>query len=180
MIDELLKFFVLFFVVVEPISLVPLFAALTEGADEAFRRRMALKAVLIPVNDYDKSAALKLGRDFHRMGFKLFATAGTAAALKRVDLPVTAVSKAGEGGSGPNTVDLIKSGEIGLVINTPLGERAYEDQTAMRSAAIQFKVPLISTLSAAQAAVNGIRALREKELSVRSLQVHHRIHPPGS
>jgi carbamoyl-phosphate synthase large subunit len=137
-------------------------------------------AVLITVNDYDKSAALKLGRDFHRMGFKLFATAGTAAALKRVDLPVTAVSKAGEGGSGPNTVDLIKSGEIGLVINTPLGERAYEDQTAMRSAAIQFKVPLISTLSAAQAAVNGIRALREKELSVRSLQVHHRIHPPGS
>jgi carbamoyl-phosphate synthase large subunit len=95
--------------------------------------------------------------------------------LKRVDLPVTAVPKAGEGGA--DTVTLIKSGAIGLVINTPLGERAYADQAAMRAAAIQFKVPLISTLSAAQAAVNGIRALREKELSVRSLQVHHKKPP---
>jgi carbamoyl-phosphate synthase large subunit len=133
-------------------------------------------AVLITVNDYDKSAALKLGRDLHRMGFKLYATEGTADALQRVNLPVTAVPKAGEGeedSGSPDTVALIKSGEIGLVINTPLGERAYADQAAMRAAAIQFKVPLISTLSAAQAAVNGIRALREKELSVRSLQVHH-------
>jgi carbamoyl-phosphate synthase large subunit len=135
-------------------------------------------AVLITVNDYDKSAALKLGRDFHRMGFELYATEGTAEALNRVDLPVTAVPKAGQGSTDSrDTVALISSGEFGLVINTPLGEKAYEDQAAMRSAAIQFKVPLISTLSAAQAAVNGIRALREKELSVRSLQVHHKKPP---
>jgi carbamoyl-phosphate synthase large subunit len=128
-------------------------------------------AVLITVNDYDKSAALKLGRDFNRMGFELYATAGTAAALKRVNLPVTAVPKAGE--SGQTTVDLIKSGKVHLIINTPLGERAYEDQAAMRRAAIQFKVPLISTLTAAQAAVNGIHALRERVLTVRSLQHHY-------
>jgi carbamoyl-phosphate synthase large subunit len=128
-------------------------------------------AVLITVNDYDKSAALKIGRDLHHMGFKLYATEGTAEALKRVGLPVTAVPKAGQ--PGPNTVSLIKNGEIGLIINTPLGQQAYADQSAMRAAAIQYKIPLISTLSAAQAAVNGIRALREKELTVRSLQRHH-------
>jgi len=54
-----------------------------------------------------------------------------------------------------------------------IGRRAHADQTALRAAAIRYDVPLISTLTAAQAAVNGIRALREKELSVRSLQEHH-------
>jgi carbamoyl-phosphate synthase large subunit len=64
--------------------------------------------------------------------------------------------------------------DIALNIKTPLGGQAYEDQAAMRGAAIQFKVPLISTLTAAQAAVNGIRALREKELTVRSFQTDHK------
>jgi carbamoyl-phosphate synthase large subunit len=131
----------------------------------------ATGSVLITVNDFDKSAALKIGRDLHRMGFELYATEGTAAALARVGLPVTAVPKASQ--PGPNTVDLITSGEIDLIVNTPLGQQAHADQTAMRAAAIGHQVPLISTLSAAQAAVNGIRALREKELAVRSLQRHH-------
>ena len=129
-------------------------------------------AVLLTVNDYDKSAALKIGRDLARMGFELYATAGTAAALARVGLPATVTPKAGE--PGQNTVALISSGTVDLVINTPLGGRAYADQAAMRAAAIRHDVPLISTLSAAQAAVNGIRALREHDLSVRSLQAHHR------
>jgi carbamoyl-phosphate synthase large subunit len=76
---------------------------------------------------------------------------------------------------GQTTVDLIASGTVNLIINTPLGQQAHADQTAMRSAAIQHDVLLISTLSAAQAAVNGIRALRRKELQVRSLQAHHGV-----
>jgi carbamoyl-phosphate synthase large subunit len=128
-------------------------------------------AVLITVNDFDKSAAIKLGRDLHRLGFALYATAGTAAALQKVGLPVTTVAKASE--PGLTTVRLIKEGMVGLVLNTPLGQRAYADQAAMYQAAIQHNVPLITTLSAAQAAVNGIQALRKKELTVRSLQTHH-------
>jgi carbamoyl-phosphate synthase large subunit len=128
-------------------------------------------AVLITVNDFDKSAAMKLGRDLHRLGFELYATAGTAVALQKVGLPVTPVAKASE--PGLTTVRLIKEGMVGLVLNTPLGQRAYADQAAMYQAAIQHNVPLITTLSAAQAAVNGIQALREKELTVRSLQKHH-------
>jgi carbamoyl-phosphate synthase large subunit len=128
-------------------------------------------AVLITVNDFDKSAAMKLGRDLHRLGFELYATAGTAVALQKAGLPVTPVAKASE--PGLTTVRLIKEGLVGLVLNTPLGQRAYADQAAMYQAAIQHNVPLITTLSAAQAAVNGIKALREKELQVRSLQQHH-------
>ncbi|NJN53735.1 MAG: hypothetical protein HC804_02625 [Anaerolineae bacterium] len=70
-------------------------------------------------------------------------------------------------------MDVIKNGEIHLLINTPLGQQAYADQSAMYAAAIRHNVPLITTLSAAQAAVSGIRALREKDLQVRSLQMHH-------
>jgi carbamoyl-phosphate synthase large subunit len=114
---------------------------------------------------------MKLGRDLHRLGFELYATAGTAVALEKAGLPVTSVAKASE--PGLTTVRLIKEKMVGLVLNTPLGQRAYADQAAMYQAAIQHNVPLITTLSAAQAAVNGIKALREKELQVRSLQQHH-------
>lgn len=69
---------------------------------------------------------------------------------------------------------MVEAGELQLIINTPLGQRAYDDSGAMRVAAIRHNIPLLTTLSAAQAAVNGIRALRQKELKVRSLQAHHR------
>jgi carbamoyl-phosphate synthase large subunit len=131
-------------------------------------------AVLLTVNDFDKSAAIKIARDLHRMGFDLYATQGTAAALERAGLPVTAVPKASQ--PGRNTVELISSGAIALVINTPLGQQARADQTALLAAAVRHKVPLTSTLSAGQAAVSGIRALRETQLRVRSLQHHHGPH----
>jgi carbamoyl-phosphate synthase large subunit len=129
-------------------------------------------AVLLTVNQFDHGTVLKIGRDLHRMGFELYATEGTAVALEKVNLPVIHVLKASE---SPNkdTVDLIASGTVSLVINTPLGQQAHEDQVAMRAAAIRHNVPLITTMSAAQAAVNGIRALRQKELKVRSLQKHY-------
>lgn len=128
-------------------------------------------AVLITVNDFDKSTALKIARDLHRMGFELYVTTGTAAALQRVNLPVTMVKKAAE--RGLNTVQLIASGMVQLVINTPLGQQAHQDPAAMQSTAIQHNVFLITTISAAQAAVSGIKALQKKDLRVRSLQQHH-------
>ncbi len=128
-------------------------------------------AVLITVNEFDKSAAIKLGRDLHRMGFSLFATEGTAESLRRVDVPVTTAPKAGR--DGRTTVNLIEEGAVDLIINTPLGRRAYDDQSAMYAAAVRHKVPLLTTMSAAQAAVAGIRALRGWELKVRGLQAHH-------
>ena len=80
-------------------------------------------SVLLTVNHFDQGAVLKIGRDLHRLGFRLYATEGTAAALERVGLPVTTAPKASEPGTN-NTVELISGGQIDLVINTPLGQQA--------------------------------------------------------
>ena len=127
--------------------------------------------VLITVNDFDKAAALKIARDLHALGFNLFATNGTAALFQHAGLPVTIVPKVSEGGH--HIASMVEAGELQLILNTPLGQRAHDDSGAMRAAAIRHNIPLLTTLSAAQAAVNGIRALRQKELKVRSLQMHH-------
>jgi carbamoyl-phosphate synthase large subunit len=128
--------------------------------------------VFLSVNDFDKSAALKLARDLARMGFRLVATRGTAAFCARAGLDVTPVNKVSEG--SPHAVDLIRAGEIALMINTPLGSVAHDDGMRLRTAAVRYGVPLLTTLSAAQAAINGIQALKTRELRVRSLQAHHR------
>ena len=137
--------------------------------------------VLITVNDYDKGAALKLARDFGRMGFDLYATAGTAALIQRVGLPVDVLSKAATaeashrspGNGAYTTLDAMRDGKIGLIINTPLGPHSRADGQRIRTLATRMEIPLITTLSAAQAAVSGIRAMMAAELSVRSLQAHY-------
>jgi carbamoyl-phosphate synthase large subunit len=127
--------------------------------------------VLISVNDFDKGSALKIARDFYRLGFRLLATRGTAAFLSGAGLPVQAVNKVSEG--SPHVVDYIRRGEVDLIINTPLGRDAHDDGVLIRQTAVRQGVPLLTTLSAAAAAVQGIRALRERELKVRSLQEHY-------
>ncbi len=128
-------------------------------------------AVLITVNDFDKAAVVKIARDLHRLGFRLYATRGTADWLARVGLPVTPVKKVSEG--HPNIQDMVENGELQLIINTPLGARAHDDSRTMRTAAVLHNVPLMTTLSAAAAAVNGIAALKKAELTVRSLQDYY-------
>ncbi|HLV34484.1 MAG TPA: carbamoyl phosphate synthase large subunit, partial [Spirillospora sp.] len=128
-------------------------------------------AVLITVNDFDKGAAMKIARDLHNLGFRLLATQGTARALELIGLPVQVINKVSEG--APHILDALRSGAIDLIINTPHGKQAHVDGAVMRSAAYQYGVPILTTLSAAMAAVQGIRALKDKPLSVRSLQVHH-------
>ena len=127
-------------------------------------------AVLVSVNDFDKGAALKIARDLHRMGFQIYATEGTVAYLSRTGVPALRVNKVAEG--SPHVVDLIRSGQVHLVLNTPLGPRALTDGMRIRQAATVMDVPLLTTLSAAAAAVAAIRALREKDLRYRSMQVH--------
>jgi carbamoyl-phosphate synthase large subunit len=127
-------------------------------------------AALISVNNYDKSAGLKVARDLHRMGFKLYATAGTADFFSKVGLPVEALRKIGDGSTA--IVDLIKNGNVQLIVNTPLGTHAHSDGAEIRAAAIAMNIPLLTTLSAAMAAVAAIQALNKKELRYRSLQSH--------
>ena len=91
-------------------------------------------------------------------------------AARRTGLPVNVVEKAQDGST--QIVDLIRAGEIQLVLNTPLGPRAHSDGAAIRSVAIAMNVPLLTTLSAAMAAVSAIQAMTKKELKYRSLQSH--------
>ncbi|HCK66843.1 MAG TPA: carbamoyl phosphate synthase large subunit [Anaerolineae bacterium] len=127
-------------------------------------------AVLITVNDYDKSAGLKFARDMHRLGFKLYATPGTAYMIDKANIPVEVVEKAQDGST--QIVDLIRAGKIHLILNTPLGPHAHTDGNEIRKAAIAMNVPLLTTLSAATAAASAIQAMRKKELKYRSLQSH--------
>ena len=127
-------------------------------------------SVLISVNDFDKGAALKIARDLKRMGFHLIATPGTADTLRRAGLQVQTVNKVTQG--SPHVVDLIRSGQVNLILNTPLGPRAQTDGLQIRQAATTMDVPLLTTLSAAAAAVAAIRALRERDFRYRSLQAH--------
>jgi carbamoyl-phosphate synthase large subunit len=126
---------------------------------------------LISINDFDKSAALKLARDLQRLGFSLLATSGTAEFFRRTGLEVGTVNKVSEG--SPHVVDLISQGAVDLIINTPYGKTAYSDGSLIRTAAVRHGVLMLTTLSAAQAAVNSIQALRDRQLKVRSLQRHH-------
>jgi carbamoyl-phosphate synthase large subunit len=127
-------------------------------------------AVLITVNDYDKSSGLKFARDMSRLGFKLYATPGTADMCTKAGMEVSVVEKAQDGST--QIVDLIRAGGIQLVLNTPLGPHAHTDGVEIRKAAIAMNVPLLTTLSAAMAAVAAIQALGKKELKYRSLQSH--------
>jgi carbamoyl-phosphate synthase large subunit len=110
----------------------------------------------ISVNDSDKGQAGVLARKLARLGFRLTATVGTAARLKEVGLDVQPVFKVNEG--RPNIVDMIKQGEIALVINTPLGRASHFDEQAIRRAALQHNVPCVTTMTGAQALVEAITA----------------------
>jgi carbamoyl-phosphate synthase large subunit len=124
------------------------------------------------VNDADKGTAVLLARKLSRLGFELIATLGTAARLREVGLTVDSVFKVNEG--RPNIVDHIKSGEISLVINTPLGRVSRFDEQAIRRAALQYNVPCVTTMTGAQALVEAIAAADASAMpSVHSLQELH-------
>lgn len=131
-------------------------------------------AVFITVNNNDKAEAAALARGFHQLGFRLIATRGTAEAIRGLspDVPCADINKVNEG--RPNAVDAIKNGEIRLVVNTPYGRASFYDDAAIRRAALRHNVPFITTLSGASAALEGICALRDGTMSVKSLQEWHK------
>jgi carbamoyl-phosphate synthase large subunit len=127
--------------------------------------------VLISVSDPDKKEALDVAREFVRLGFKLRATEGTQQYLVNGGVECETILKMQAG--RPNIVDAIKNGEIQLVINTPIGKRGTHDDSYIRKTAIKHKIPYVTSMAAARAAVKGIAAYREKEVGVVSLQRHH-------
>ncbi|HEX2217358.1 MAG TPA: carbamoyl-phosphate synthase large subunit [Gemmatimonadales bacterium] len=127
--------------------------------------------VFLTVNDHDKANLVPIARRFHGLGFRLFATDGTARYLRARGIPAERVLKVHEG--RPNAIDLMVSDRIQLLINTPLGKLTQQDDYAIRRAALQHRVPYTTTLSAASAACDAIIALKSRAGEVRSLQEWH-------
>ncbi len=124
--------------------------------------------VFISVNDSDKIKVIPIARDFQELGFEIVATSGTKNLLIENGISVDSIFKVGEG--RPNVVDAIKNGEIQLVLNTPLGAQSRYDEYEIGRSAIRYKVSIITTISGAQAAVRGIRNIKNKSINYRSLQ----------
>ncbi|MGC9453245.1 MAG: carbamoyl-phosphate synthase large subunit, partial [Phycisphaerae bacterium] len=128
--------------------------------------------VFVSVRNQDKRKIVSIARKLADMGFNLLATHGTAEVLRRNDIPVEALPKLQEG--RPNIVDYIKDRRVQLIINTPSGKMTRQHERQIRSHAILYCVPLITTIAGADASVNGIEYLkRHPGVTVKSLQEYH-------
>ncbi len=127
--------------------------------------------VFLSVSDADKEAVVPVAKRFAEMGFELVATGGTATVLEKAGLKVRRVFKLAEG--RPNTLDLLKNREIHLVINTPAGQTPRADEVKIRTTAVYTGTPIMTTISGARAAAQGIAALRKGGYGVKTLQEYH-------
>ena len=150
------------------------------GFGEAYGKAMEGAGLKLPmsgkafisVTNSDKGQAVILARRLNKLGFDLVATYGTSKRLHEVGLECESVFKVNEG--RPNIADLIRQGDIALIINTPLGKTSHYDEKAIRKAALQFNVPCVTTITGAEALVEAIATKKnEKHVTVRSLQEIH-------
>ncbi len=128
--------------------------------------------VFISVKHTDKEKVIDIARQFHELGFQIVATRGTASALEASGIPARPVLKVSEG--RPNISDAIRNNEIQLIVNTPSGKGPLLDEAKIRSLAVSYSIPCITTLSAARAAIQGAQAIKQgKPLEVKALQDYH-------
>jgi len=138
-------------------------------AELAASQRIPLEGtVFISMNDRDKAAVVPVAQALADLGFKLVATSGTRTTLQSHGLEVDLVLKLHEG--RPNVDDWIKNNQIQLIINTPIGGTAQEDDREIRRAALAYKVPIITTIAGAKATASAIRSLQEQPLGVKAIQ----------
>jgi carbamoyl-phosphate synthase large subunit len=127
----------------------------------------------LSVRDADKPAVVRVADSLARLGFKLIATSGTADTLDGAGIPVERVRKVTEAGSGATVVDLIRRGRCNLVVNTPQGSGARTDGYLIREAALVARVPCVTTLSGAAAAVHAIANARSEESVSLQERIEH-------
>jgi carbamoyl-phosphate synthase large subunit len=133
--------------------------------------------VVVTVNDNDKPTVTPIVRRFHELGFTIRATGGTARYLRARGVPADPIFKVGEG--RPDIADGIISGEVQLLINTPLGKKSQYDDYTMRRTAIAYRIPYCTTMSAASAAADAVIALTRRRREVRTLQERFAGAQPG-
>ncbi|MBO8230199.1 carbamoyl phosphate synthase large subunit [Prochlorococcus marinus str. MU1404] len=125
----------------------------------------------LSTNDLDKNNLEEIAKELLILGFKLIATKGTASYLVDLGIQVEEVLKVHEG--RPNIEDLIRSGLVQLIINTPIGSQALHDDAYLRRAALEYNIPTFTTIPGAKAAIKAIKSLRSNEIDTYSLQEIH-------
>ncbi|MFC1924309.1 carbamoyl-phosphate synthase large subunit [Chloroflexota bacterium] len=128
--------------------------------------------ILLTIADKDKQDLLPIARNIHDLGFTIYATEGTSHLLDEQGIPNTIIKKLHEG--RPNLTDSIKNKDIHLIINTPAGRSSIYDDSYIRMTAIQYKVPYITSMAAAEASIEGIGAVKKGKSSPKSLQEYHK------
>jgi len=157
----------------EVLGMAPTFGLAYFKAQEAALSPLPLEGtVFISVTDNDKPFILEAARKFQELGFRIKATSGTCAFLQQKGIKAELSYKVHEP-SRPNIVDEIKSREIQLIINTPIGKMSTADDAYIRQAAIKYKIPYVTTSAAARASVVGIAEYRSGRAGVKSLQEYH-------
>lgn len=142
-------------------------------AQEATQTRLPLSGtVLISVNDRDKAELLDVARGFVDCGFGIITTEGCGRLLKENGIEASTVAKLNEG--RPNVLDVITNGEVSIVINTPNDKKGSADDSYIRKGVIKGRVPYMTTMAEAKAAVSGIKAMQQQKFGVKSLQDFHR------
>jgi len=153
----------------EVMGIDPSFALAFAKSQQGAGHRIPLEGtVFVSVRNHDKRDVIFIVKKLEDLGFDLVATEGTAAALRKNGVNVRTSQKISVG--RPNVLDLIKNKEVKLIINTVSGKSPRKDEVTIRTQAIANSIPLISTVSAAAAFVNGIEALKKRGVSVKSLQ----------
>jgi carbamoyl-phosphate synthase large subunit len=127
--------------------------------------------VFVSVKDRDKPETVRLAGELINLGFKLYATSGTAQALNSAKVPVKRLFKLAEG--RPHALDMMKNGEIDLIINTPSGKVPRKDEIQIRSLAVAQRIPILTTTSGVEASIRAIKAIQARGLSVAPLQKYH-------
>ena len=153
----------------EVMGVAPTFGIAFAKAQLGAGMRLPLEGTaFLTVNDRDKRNLEPIAAGLRDLGFHLLATKGTGEHLRSAGIACEDVYKVLEG--RPNAVDLLKNGEIQVILNTPLGRESYFDEKALRTAAYQRGVPLITTLSGGHAMLEAIRSMRREPFEVRTLQ----------
>src|SRR5204863_564832 len=133
--------------------------------------------VFISVRNQDKTAIVPVARCFVEMGFEIVATAGTFDVLSREGVEATRISKLAEG--RPNIQDFIKNGQLHLIINTPTRKGPQTDEGKIRAMSVLYRIPIVTTITGANAAVKAIAELQKRDWQVKPLQSYF-AREPGS
>ncbi len=128
--------------------------------------------VFISVTDRDKPQSIPIAKSLAAMGFSIIATQGTSAHLQQEGVPASPIYKVGEG--RPNIADEIMNGSVQLIINTPLGKDPIKDEIVIRQTALQYNIPVITTMAGALATIEALETLAVQKLNVQPIQDYYR------